>query len=236
MSIRADGSCRLGSACCDWDLTDCYGERILTRTSRPCQVRDPPLHLPHLDQAAAGRVVPRGISKVELCKNISTALIALHLAGCPARQPATAEHTDAAEIGPTALELPPREVGPARPETEAQVARERREARELTQALRHAVSARQLTSMADIRGYRLYRERRYRRAQVWFETAVQLDPSYELSQYSAARVAALLDDLDRAREHLAQLRRQDTPLARRALLAAERDPDLAALRSVAAPP
>lgn len=158
-------------------------------------------------------------------------LLVLHLPlGCVSRDdPNTSAPGEPGEtVAP--LELPPREPGPPRAETREHVTREEQEANALLGALGAAVSRGQLASMADIRGYRHYHARRYRRAQVWFEHAVRLAPSYELSLYNAARVAALLGELERARTHLAALGALRTPMAARALERARQDPDLAALR------
>jgi tetratricopeptide (TPR) repeat protein len=158
------------------------------------------------------------------------------LAGCPetARSPRSQNDSDASSSSPgdrprpenASVDLPPREAGPPRREPADTVARERAEAKRLLAGLRGSVSARQLTSMADIRGYRLYRERRFQRAQVWFEAAVRTDPSYEYSRYNAARVASLLGEADRAQAHLNQLAQLETPLSRRLLSFSRRDPDL----------
>lgn len=84
--------------------------------------------------------------------------------------------------------------------------------------------------MADIRGYRLYRRRYFHQAHVWFEAAIRVDPSYELSLFNAARTAALLGRTTRAQAHLESLRRLDTPLAKDRLRRVARDRDFAALR------
>ena len=146
--------------------------------------------------------------------------------------------TTAADVGPpqraaSPLKLPRREPGPPRAETAAEVQRERDEAARLVTTLRQGgVSARQVASMADIRGYRHYRVRRYRRAQVWFETAVRVDASYELGLYNASRVAVLIKELPLAARRLRKLHELETPLGQRALGLAATDPDLAALREL----
>ncbi len=93
------------------------------------------------------------------------------------------------------------------------------------------IAKREVTSIADIRGYRLYRRRYFGRAHIWFSAAVRTDPTYELSLYNAARTAALLGKVDTAQGLLQRLRRLDTPLARHRLQLAASDPDLAAWRA-----
>ena len=119
-----------------------------------------------------------------------------------------------------------RDAGPAvaRPESPERIEAAASEARQLTAALLSGgVDRREVTSVADIRGYRLYRRGLYRQARVWFEIGVEIDPTFEPCLHNAARVAALLGDQDAARAHLAQLARLDTPMGRRFLrsLAAE---------------
>jgi hypothetical protein len=126
---------------------------------------------------------------------------------------------------------PPREDGPPRAETAQQVGAATREAAELISALmKGGVSAREAASVADMRGYRLYRQRLFGQARAWFDAAVRVEPRFELSLYNAARSAALLGKLTEARALLARLQALDTPLARGRLRLAERDPDLATLR------
>ena len=84
--------------------------------------------------------------------------------------------------------------------------------------------------MADIRGYRLFRRRSFGQALRWFETAARIDPTYEPALFNAARAAALLGAVHRAREHLAKLRALGTPLSRRQLDAAARHEDFKALQ------
>ncbi len=104
------------------------------------------------------------------------------------------------------------------------------EAQRLTRALlAGGVAAREVTSVADIRGYRLFRRRYHRQAQVWFETAVGVDPTFEPALYNAALTAALLADRPRALRHLERLRRLGTPLGRRRLTRAARSPHLRAI-------
>ncbi|MBW2731290.1 MAG: hypothetical protein JRH20_02795 [Deltaproteobacteria bacterium] len=126
----------------------------------------------------------------------------------------------------------PREKGPARKETPQAVAATIREARSFTQQMVSGqISRREVTAMADIRGYRLYRQRYFEQAHAWFEAAIRVDPSYELSLFNAARTAALTKRLKRAREHLESLRRLDTPLARDRLARAARNTDFKAIHS-----
>jgi hypothetical protein len=127
---------------------------------------------------------------------------------------------------------PPREEGPPRSESPAQVATAQLEANRLVLALsKGGVPSREVASVADMRGYRLYRGRLFAQARAWFLAATRVDPSFELSLYNAARCDALLGDGTQARAYLARLRRLDTPLARSRLRLAERDPDLAILRA-----
>lgn len=118
----------------------------------------------------------------------------------------------------------------ARPEPEARLRRAAEEARQLTSALlKGGVARREVTSIADIRGYRLYRRGRYREARVWFEAGVRIDPTFEPCLYNAARLSALVGDLSAARERLQQLRRRGTPLSARYLAQAAGDADFSAL-------
>jgi Flp pilus assembly protein TadD len=106
------------------------------------------------------------------------------------------------------------------------------EARKLVQALvSGGVSVREAASVADMRGYRLYRRRAFGQARAWFRAAVSVDPDFELSLYNGARCAALLGDLGEARALLGRLRRLGTPVARARLELARTDPDLRALWS-----
>ena len=127
--------------------------------------------------------------------------------------------------------------GPPRAETAQRVAAARAEAARLTKALRAGgVAAREVTSVADIRGFRLFKRRSYRQAQVWFEAAVGVDPTFEPSLYNAALTAAVLGDPARARRHLAALRRLGTPLSRRRLSRATRNGHLGRLLRTAPSP
>jgi Tfp pilus assembly protein PilF len=85
--------------------------------------------------------------------------------------------------------------------------------------------------MADIRGYRFYRQRYFRQAQAWFEVAVRSDPTFEPSLRNAARVAALLGEPQRAQNLLHRLGRLNTPLSRSLLRIVSQDPDFASLRA-----
>ena len=126
----------------------------------------------------------------------------------------------------------PREPGPPRAETPQQIERAREESRKLVaQLLASGIQRREVTAIADIRGYRFYKRRYFARARVWFEAAARTDPSYELSLYNAARAAALLGDLPAAKAHLEKLRKLGTPLAKRRLKLAKKDPDFKALRA-----
>jgi Flp pilus assembly protein TadD len=91
------------------------------------------------------------------------------------------------------------------------------------------VQRREVASVADMRGYRLYRRRVFGQARSWFLIAVEVDPSFELSLYNAARCSALLGEVRSARALLDRLRKLDTPLARARLEAAPSDPDLRGL-------
>jgi len=131
---------------------------------------------------------------------------------------------------PSSLLPPAREPGPARAESEEQVARAGKEATAMVAALRQGgITGREVTSMADIRGYRLFKRRYFRQARAWFEAAVKSDPTFEPALYNAARSAAAMGDRARAAEHLRRLSRLETPLARSRLQMAARDPDLASL-------
>lgn len=169
-------------------------------------------------------------------------LLAAFLGGCTcpdrASRPAPdqAVNTPADEDDPanrpSSLEPPPREPGPPLAETEEQIAAAEKEARDLVRALLEGgISPREVTSMADIRGYRLFRRRLFGQARAWFEAAVRTDPRFEPVLFNAARAAAAHGDLAAARAHLERLRRLDTPLARSRLRLAATDPDLAKLTS-----
>ena len=131
---------------------------------------------------------------------------------------------------PSSLRPPPREPGPARVEPPATVEAAGVEARRLTRALRSGgVDPREVAAVADMRGYRLYRKRYFRQAQVWFEIAASVDPSFEPALLNAARCAVLLKQPSRAQELLRSLGRLNTPLSRSRLGRAKQDPDFAPL-------
>ena len=136
------------------------------------------------------------------------------------------------EVGPPRFAAPPpREPGPPRPESAAQIEAAVKEARGLAQSLvEGGVPRREVASVADVRGYRLYRRRAFGQARAWFRAAVEVDPRFELSLYNGARCSALLGDLSGARALLDRLRALDTPLARARLELSRTDPDLQALR------
>lgn len=134
------------------------------------------------------------------------------------------------ENRPSSLRPPPREPGPAREEPPARVEAAAKEARGLTRALKAGgVDAREVAAVADMRGYRLYRKRYFRQAQVWFEAAATADPSFEPALLNAARCAILLERPDRARAFVSTLQRLNTPLAKSRLSLAKEDPDFAPL-------
>jgi len=125
----------------------------------------------------------------------------------------------------------PRDPGPRRPESPEQLAKAQVAASTFTRTLRASgLDRREVTALADIRGYRLYKRRFFGRAHAWFLAAVAMDGRYELSLYNAARTAALLGRLDQARGLLARLAKLGTPLSRMRLALARKDPDLAVLR------
>lgn len=138
----------------------------------------------------------------------------------------------AEERRPSSLIPPRREPGPARMEARVRVKTIGEEARSLTAALRESgVDAREVASVADMRGYRLYRKRYFHQALVWFEAAVKVDPAFEPALFNAARCAMLLNEQSKAARLLAALGRLNTPLARSRLAMAREDPDFAALWS-----
>jgi hypothetical protein len=125
-------------------------------------------------------------------------------------------------------ELPPREEGPPRAETGELLTGAATEAERLADALLGGgIPPREAASVADMRGYRLYRRRLFGQALAWFSRAVKTDPSFEPSLYNAARCAALLGEVQKARAYLQQLRGLRTPLAHARLQRAPTDPDLA---------
>jgi hypothetical protein len=134
------------------------------------------------------------------------------------------------EVGPPRFALPPREPGPPRAEEAAQVEAAAKEARALVRSfVGGGVPTREAASVADMRGYRLYRRRLFGQARAWFRAAVEVDPRFELSLYNGARCAALLGDRDEARALLARLRALGTPLGKARAELALSDPDLHSL-------
>jgi tetratricopeptide (TPR) repeat protein len=114
-------------------------------------------------------------------------------------------------------------------ESAAEVAEAAAAAQRLTGALLgDGIAPREVSSIADIRGFRLYRQGRYAQALAWFAAGARIDDSYEPCLFNAARAAAMSGDPAGARRYLAQLRRLDTPMARRHLARARTDPALAA--------
>jgi len=155
--------------------------------------------------------------------------------GCSCYAPPAATKPDAeGKRSPVAARgglPPPHAPGPPARETAAQLAAAEAEAQSLLTSLAGSgLSSREVAAIADIRGFRLYHQRHFREAQVWFEAAVRLDPRYEPSRYNAARAAAQVGDLELARYHLEQLKALGTPLSRRQRRYASTDPDLEALR------
>lgn len=149
--------------------------------------------------------------------------------GAPDRGSAGADLDDPSNR-PSSLRPPPREPGPPREESEEQVRRAEREARKLVEALiQGGVERREVCSMADIRGHRLFRRRYFRQARVWFEAAVRTDPTFEPALLNAARATAAAGDRAAAVRHLKALEKLGTPLARSRLRLAAEDPDLAGL-------
>lgn len=162
---------------------------------------------------------------------LSLLLVALELAACrcdplaPAAAPSS--RPDVEHLS-SRLDPPPREEGPPRVESREQLERTRREAAELVASLRAGgVPAREVASVADIRGYRLFRRRSYGQALAWFDAALSAEPGHELALLNAARAARLLGDDERARRHLLALEQLGTSLARALLRRAARDRDLA---------
>lgn len=165
--------------------------------------------------------------------SVSLLLAALELAACRCDSPPpfaeSSPRLDAERLS-SRLDPPPREEGPPRAESREQLAQARREAAALVASLRAGgVPAREAASVADIRGYRLYRRRSYGQALAWFDAALAAEPGHELALLNAARAARLLGDDARARRHLLSLERLGTSLARSLLRRAARDRDLAGL-------
>lgn len=125
-----------------------------------------------------------------------------------------------------------RQPGPPRKESESEENKAKIKARKFVEDLRRGkINRREITALADIRGYRLYRMRYFKRAHQWFEAAIENDPSFELSLYNGARTAALTGRLKRARQLLSMLKILDTPLSKMRLELAKTDEDLSALKS-----
>ena len=130
----------------------------------------------------------------------------------------------------SSLNPPAREPGKPRAESAALLRRTAREARVFVDVLLSGgIDRREVCSMADIRGHRLFRGRYFGQARAWFDAALRTDPTFEPALFNAARAAAAAGDPGAARRHLKTLRRLDTPLARSRLQLAEQDPDLAGL-------
>jgi len=166
--------------------------------------------------------------------NGTALLLASLLGGCRSAQPGP-DQRGGTSVDAAAIESfphpPPREPGPPRPESAPQIAAASAEAAQLIgELVKGGISGREAASVADMRGYRLYRQRYFGRARAWFRAAIQADPTLELSLYNGARCAALLGDVDDARALLSRLRRLGTPLSRARLRSSLTDPDLAALR------
>ena len=104
------------------------------------------------------------------------------------------------------------------------------EVRQLTAALLNGgVAPREVASVADIRGVRLMKRKRFTLANVWLRAAAQIDPTYEWAVYHAAVCAAKLGQRDSARAQLQRLQRLATPLANKRLQDARRISELATL-------
>jgi hypothetical protein len=158
------------------------------------------------------------------------------LGGCRCGQTSTLETSGPASERPdferaySRLEPPPREDGPPRSETREELERSAHEANLLCRSLRAGgVPGREVASVADIRGYRLYRRRFYGKALAWFEAALVAEPGHELALLNAARAARLLHRDEDARRHLAALARLESELSRSLLRRASTDPDLGGL-------
>ena len=131
----------------------------------------------------------------------------------------------------SSLRPPPRPPRAPRPETPDKKLAARREAqKQVKDLLKTGISPREVASVADTRGYQFFHWRYFQRAQLWFEQAVRVDPTYELSLYNAARCAAALGDHKAAIKHLTTLEGLDTPLSRSRLVLAREDPDLSAMK------
>ena len=168
---------------------------------------------------------------------LALALLVSCSPGCKKPAPAAPDSSAAAraeqalEDRGSSLKPPPRQPGPPRPETPEKIKAASLEANELVEDLLKAgISPREVASVADTRGYQYFHWRYFNRARLWFEQAVRVDPTYELSLYNAARCAAALGDHKAAIAHLQTLQRLETPLSRSRLVLAHADPDLAAMR------
>jgi hypothetical protein len=135
--------------------------------------------------------------------------------------------------GPADRTAPPgRDPGPAQPETADEVLKVAQQAQRWTRDFAQTgLARREIAALADTYGFRYFRRRYFRRADLWFRVAIEADPSYEPALYNGTRSAALCGDVARARQNLVRLSRLGTPMARRRLDLAASDPDLQALRT-----
>jgi len=164
-------------------------------------------------------------------------LLAPWSCACNKPAPATPDASAAAlvekalEDRGSSLKPPPRQPGPPRPETPEKIMATSLEAQKLVKdLLQTGISPREVASVADTRGYQFFHWRYFQRARLWFEQAVRVDPTYELSLYNAARCAAATGDHKAAVAHLTTLQRLETPLSRSRLVLANEDPDISAMR------
>ena len=163
--------------------------------------------------------------------------MALCSPGCNKSAPAAPDASAAAlaekalEERGSSLKPPPRQPGPHRPETPDKILATSLEAQKLVKdLLRAGIPPREVASVADTRGYQFFHWRYFNRARLWFEQAVRVDPTYELSLYNAARCTAALGDHKASIAHLATLEKLDTPLSRSRLVLGAEDPDLLAMQ------
>lgn len=163
--------------------------------------------------------------------------MALCSPGCNKSAPAAPDASAAAlaekalEERGSSLKPPPRQPGPHRPETPDKILATSLEAQKLVKdLLRAGIPPREVASVADTRGYQFFHWRYFHRARLWFEQAVRVDPTYELSLYNAARCAAATGDHKAAIRHLQTLKKLNTPLSRSRLVLARVDPDLKAMQ------
>ena len=173
-------------------------------------------------------------------RSLPLALIALTTLAGGCKQPAAPATPDASAMElaqkvqdnrGTSLRPPARQPGPPRPEAPEKIAATSQLARKLVQDLLKAgIPPREVASVADTRGYRLFHWRYFQQARAWFEEAVRVDPTYELSLYNAARCTAALGDHKASIAHLATLEKLDTPLSRSRLVLGAEDPDLLAMQ------